>query len=264
MAQWIMGDMTLRLEPIIDGPANAETVVFVQGWPDDASLWDDVVAAISGRFRCVRVNMPNFDGAVTSAAGHETEEIVEALVDLYRRIGTERPFTLVLHDWGCYWGHAAHHRCPELVSRVAGLDVAPHFKPDLRAAAGIVTYQLWLYGAFKFGGSLGNWMTRRFAKLSHAPRPAEQLDVSMNYPYRNIWADIASGRIEKLTKGYWPTCPLLFVYGEKKPFPFHSQAWVDHVRSVGGEVVALPVGHWVMNDPSFIDVLVRWLQATAS
>ncbi len=84
----------------------------------------------------------------------------------------------------------------------------------------------------------------------------------MNYPYRNIWADLFSGRADALTRDYWPTCPLLFVYGTKKPFPFHSDAWLDHVRKVGGEVVALPCGHWVQSDPGFVDVLVRWLNDT--
>jgi hypothetical protein len=55
------------------------------------------------------------------------------------------------------------------------------------------------------------------------------------------------------------------MYGENKPFPFHSNAWVDHVRSVqGGEVLGLPCGHWVQKDPSFISNLTRWLEATRS
>ena len=86
----------------------------------------------------------------------------------------------------------------------------------------------------------------------------------MNYPYRNIWADLFSGRARELTRGYWPKCPLLFVYGEKKPFPFHSAAWVEHVLSVGGEVVGLPCGHWVPREPEFVEILRRWLKATAS
>ena len=84
----------------------------------------------------------------------------------------------------------------------------------------------------------------------------------MNYPYRNVWADLFTGRAEKLTKGYWPTCPILFLYGEKKLFAFHSAKWVEHVRSVGGEVSALPADHWLMKDPSFVDRLVSWLGAT--
>jgi pimeloyl-ACP methyl ester carboxylesterase len=251
--------MTLRLETLVDGPANGEIILFVQGWPDDASLWDDAVRALSGSYRCVRVNLPNFHGGTTAPRGYTTEEIIEALVALYRTLGAERPFTLVLHDWGCYWGHAAHHRCPELIKRVVGIDVAPHYKPSAKAAAGIVVYHFWLYGAFKVGGSVGTRMTRSFAKLARMARPVDELDSSMNYPYRNIWADIFSGRAQKLLAGYWPKCPLLFIYGERKPFPFHSQAWLDHVKSVGGEVVGLPANHWVMRDPSFVGVLVRWL-----
>jgi hypothetical protein len=85
----------------------------------------------------------------------------------------------------------------------------------------------------------------------------------MNYPYRNIWADIFAGRDRQLLGHYWPSCPLLFVYGEKKPFPFHSEAWVNHVRKVGGEVVGLPCGHWVPREPAFVAILARWLEGSA-
>jgi hypothetical protein len=147
---------------------------------------------------------------------------------------------------------------------VVGVDVAPHFTPSVGGALGIVAYQSWLFWAFVFGGPVGDWMTRGFAKVSHVPNARTRtLDSSMNYPYRNVWADLFSGRAARLTKGYWPTCPLLFLYGEKKPFHFHSAKWVAHVKKVGGEVIGLPTGHWVMNDPSFVDVLVRWLRTEA-
>jgi pimeloyl-ACP methyl ester carboxylesterase len=251
--------MSLRLVPLIDGPEHDETIVFVQGWPNDASVWDSTVEALRRNYRCVRITLPNFDGKPVARWGYSTEEIVDAIADLLREVGTSRPVTLVLHDWGTYWGHAAHHRCPELVARVAGLDVAPHFKPTAPAAAGILAYQAWLLAAFVEGGSLGTAMTRGFAKLAGAPVDESRLHTWMNYPYRNICADILAGRDKKLTQGYWPTCPLLFVYGENKPFPFHSAAWVDHVHRVGGQVVGLPWGHWVMRDPSFVEVLGRWL-----
>ena len=256
--------MTLRLEPIIDGNADGETIVFIHGWPDNASLWDEAVAALGSTYRCVRVTMPNFDGHRSARWGHSTNEIVDALVEVVRDAAKNGPVTLVLHDWGCYWGHPVHHRVPELVSRVVGLDVAPHFTPSVGGALGIVAYQSWLFWAFTFGGPVGNWMTRRFATLFNVPHARTRtLDASMNYPYRNVWADLFSGRADKLTKGYWPTCPLLFIYGEKKPFYFHSAKWVAHVEKVGGEVIGLPADHWVMNDPSFVDVLVRWLTSTA-
>ena len=53
--------------------------------------------------------------------------------------------------------------------------------------------------------------------------------------------------------------PLLFVYGKKKPFPFHSQKWLNHVEKTGGVVAALDCGHWVSRDPAFGPILRNWL-----
>jgi pimeloyl-ACP methyl ester carboxylesterase len=253
----------LHLAPIVEGNDAGETVVFIQGWPDDASLWDPAVAALRGTYRCVRATLPNYAGDRSARWGYSTEEIVAGLTEMVRDAGRGARVTLVLHDWGCYWGHAVHHRAPELVARVASVDVAPHYQPTPGAMLGIVAYQWWLLGAFAVGGPIGDRMTRAFAKLAHAPRDPARLDAWMNYPYRNIWADLLTGRAGELTRGYWPTCPLLFVYGERKPFPFHSAAWIDHVRSVGGQVVGLPSGHWVPPKPAFVDVLRQWLDATA-
>jgi pimeloyl-ACP methyl ester carboxylesterase len=254
--------MSLRLDPIVDGNEAGDPILFVQGWPDDATLWDEAVRAVGGRYRCIRVNLPGYGGTPASRWGHDTEEIVDALVRLIREVGASRPVTLVLHDWGCYWGHAAHHRCGDVVGRVASLDVAPHYKPSPAAAAGIVAYQGWLLGAFVLGGGLGDRMTRGFARLAGAPGDTKRVHARMNYPYRNVWADLVSGRAAELTRGYWPTCPLLFAYGGRKPYAFHSQAWLDHVRRVGGEVVRLESGHWLTTDPGFVPMLSRWLDAT--
>ncbi len=256
--------MPLHLEPIVCGNAEGETLVFVQGWPDDLSLWDGAVGALAPTYRCVRTNFPNYGEGEPTRWGATTEEIVDALVRLFREVAVEKPITLVLHDWGSYWGHAAHRRCPEIVARIATLDVAPHYEPGPIAALGIVAYQSWLLAAFVLGGRVGTSMTRSFAKRNGAPAPVERIDARMNYPYRNIWVDLATGRRRKLEEGYFPSCPLLFVYGEKKPFPFHSKAWTDHVKKTGGDVVALPCGHWVPVDPGFVDVLSRWLRKTDS
>lgn len=258
-----MSPMQLQLEPIVSGNPAGETILFVQGWPDDASLWDGAVAALGAKYRCVRVNMPNYEGAVVARWGFHTEEIVDALVALIRRVATNGPITLVLHDWGSYWGHAAHHRCPELVARVATVDVAPHYDPSPLAATGILIYQSWLYAAFVLGGRVGDWMTRAMARAGGAPNDPARIRAAMNYPYRNIWEDLASGRAKKLTHGYWPTCPLLFVYGADKPFHFHSQRWIDHVKRVGGEVAALRSNHWAPHHPEFVGVLTKWLDRTS-
>lgn len=252
--------MTLQLTPIIDGPDGAETLVFIQGWPDDASVWDAQVAALSARYRCVRTTMPNFDGRRTARRGYDNDAIVAALADLVRTVSPQAPVTLILHDWGCYWGQLLHQRHPELAARVAYLDIAPHVEPGVGAMLGIIAYQWWLIGAFIVDGALGDWMTRALAGAMRAPAPRARVTSWMNYPYRNIWREILSGRARRQATGYWPTVPLLFVYGRRKPFPFHSQQWLDHVERTGGTVAALDCGHWVQLDPAFGAILSRWLE----
>ncbi len=252
--------MTLRLDARIDGPESAETLVFIQGWPDDETLWDDHVAPLSARYRCVRTTLPNFDGRRSARWGYSTEEIVEALAEMIRAVSPNTPVTLILHDWGCYWGHLLHHRNPELVSRVAGLDVAPHLEPGPAAALGVIAYQWWLIAAFVLGGPVGDWMTRTLAIAIGAPLPRKQINSWMNYPYRNVWQDIFSGRARAQLDDYWPRIPLLFVYGKEKPFPFHSDKWIDHVENTGGKVVGLECGHWVPESPDLGRLLGDWLR----
>lgn len=251
--------MTLRLEPIVDGPAGAATLVFIQGWPDDASLWQRQVEALSDRHRCVRLTMPNFDGRRSARWGYSTDEIVAALAEMIDAVSPGVPVTLILHDWGCYWGYLLHRRHPELVARVAGLDIAPHVEPSAAAALGIIAYQWWLVAAFYIGGPVGDWMTRSLAGAMGAPAPRRQINAWMNYPYRNVWREIFAGDIRREMQDYWPRVPLLFVYGRKKPFPFHSRKWIDHVTGEGGTVVGLDCDHWVPRDAAFDEILLFWL-----
>jgi pimeloyl-ACP methyl ester carboxylesterase len=155
-----------------------------------------------------------------------------------------------------------HRRHPELVARVAGLDVAPHVEPGPAAMLGIIAYQWWLIAAFVLDGPIGDWMTRALASAHGAPLPREQINSWMNYPYRNVWRDILGGRARRQMQDYWPRLPLLFVYGRRKPFPFHSRKWVEHVESTGGEVVGLDCGHWVSRHPAFNEILANWLAAS--
>lgn len=251
----------MRLEPIIQGPESADTIVFIQGWPDDASVWEEHVARLSHRYRCVRMTMPNFDGRRTVRWGYSTNEIVDALAALVREVSPKAPVTLVLHDWGSFWGHILHHRHPELANRVAGLDVAPHVEPGPAAILGIIAYQWWLVAAFLVGGPIGDWMTRSLAVAMKAPAPAARITAWMNYPYRNVWRDMFAGRGRNETADYWPRVPLLFVYGRKKPFPFHSRQWLAHVED-NGTALGLDCDHWVQRDPAFGDILDRWLDET--
>lgn len=255
--------MSLRLDPIVEGPEEAETLVFLQGWPDDATLWDPQIAALSDRYRCVRTTMPNFDGRRTSPSGYTTDEIIEALATMIGEVSPEEGVTLIAHDWGCYWAYRLYADHPKLIRRFAALDIAPHVEPGVGAIFGVIAYQGWLIAAFLLGGPIGDGMTRALARALGAPMPSAQIHSAMNYPYRNAWRDLARGAGMPQTEDQWPRGPVLFVYGKKKPFPFHSPEWVEYVQRGGGEVVGLDCGHWVSTDPAFQGLLETWLDSSA-
>lgn len=258
-----MSDSTPDYPPYIDGPAHAEVLFFIQGWPDDHTLWDDLVAQLGDRYRCVRVDLTNYAGAEQRRWGRSHEDIVAALAACVRRVSPDRPVTLIAHDWGAYWGYRLHREHPTLVARIVGLDIAPHMKPKLYEVPMILAYQWWLTAAFVAGGPIGNGMTRIFATVAQAPKRRE-VRASFNYPYFYTWRDILRGRAAATFRGYWPELPIFFAFGKKKPAQFHSERWLQHVLGRPGNVV-LPLehaGHWVMQDPQLGRELGAWLDAS--
>lgn len=252
-----------QLTPRIEGAAESPTLFFMQGWPDDASVWDDMVAALRDRYRCVRFNMPNYPGAAYRRWGYTHEEIVEGVARCIREVSPDRPVTLIAHDWGAFWAYRVQDSHPSLVSRMVAMDVGPDLKPTGGAMVFTATYQLWLASAFVIGGSIGNWMTRTIARRAHSPRQGEALNASVNYPYLYTWQAILSGKVPNLPD-YAPEIPLLFVFGRKKPGSFHSSRWTSFVRSrPDNEVIDLPgATHWVMLDPSLKDRIRNFLDRT--
>jgi pimeloyl-ACP methyl ester carboxylesterase len=257
---------TPRLEPMIEGTSGGETLFFVQGWPDDHRLWDDMVALLRDRYRCVRVDLPNYGDAERARWGFSHDAIVEGLARCIRQESGGKPVTIVAHDWGAFWTYLLHHRHPELVGRLVALDIGAYMKPTPREIAYIMAYQWWLAAAFIAGGAVGDRMTRAFARLAKTPKQGTELNSRMNYPYLYTWRDIFTGRAGKQLRGYRPKVPLLFIYGEKKPGRFHSDSWLEVVRSrPGNAVVPLPdADHWVTRDPTLKVVVRDWLAESSS
>ena len=253
------------LRPIVEGPIGGDCLVFVQGWPDDHTLWDDYIPYLRERYRCVRVDLPNYPGAEQRRWGVSNEEIVEGLTACIRKVSPNRPVTIVGHDWGAWWTYMLYVRHPELVTRIVGLDVAPHVRPTPLEAAILVLYQGWLITAFLLGGRVGDWMTQTLARLVHTPRQGDSVRSAVNYPYLYTWRDFLTGRLLR-GRRTWPDVPVLYAYGEDKPLRFHSEAWLAYLRSRPSNVVVpmSTMGHWVTKDPDFKYLLAEWLEATAT
>lgn len=243
------------------------TVVMLHGWPDSYRLWDATVQALGGHYCCVRFTLPGFDREA-GARAMSLDAMCEWLRAVVDEVSPGLPVTLLLHDWGCMFGYEFAARHPDRVARIIAVDVGDHNSAALQQALTPVQrmqvfgYQFWLALAWKIGGSVGDGMTRRMARALRCRTDAATIGWQMNYPYAMRWFGSVGGLAH--AAAVRPACPLLYVYGTRKPFMFHSPAWLDWVGAQpGNQVVAMATGHWVMlqQPEAFHRCVLDWLRA---
>jgi pimeloyl-ACP methyl ester carboxylesterase len=248
-----------------DGPGS---VVMVHGWPDTWQLWDAQVDALKSRWRCVRFTLPGFDLSLPGGA-RSLDAVVECLHQVVLRACPGERVTLLLHDWGCVYGYQFALRHPQLVERVIGVDIGDagsrHHRAQLGAKAKLAVfgYQLWLATAWRIGDKLGDRMARRMAAAMRCPTDAQAIGAQMGYPYAVQWFGVAGGFGG--VRPFDPAVPMLYLYGQRKPFMFHSQAWLDALAARPAcRVVGLPTGHWVMvqRPQEFNQAVLDWLESS--
>ena len=240
-------------------------VLMLHGWPDTRVLWDAQVAALRDRFRCVRFTLPGFEPGSDRRAT-SLEEMLTLFDKVVDVVSPEQPIVLLLHDWGCFFGYQYAMLRPDRIDRVIGIGIGDAGSPahvaslTVAAKAMMASYQLWLAAAWRVGGSVGDAMTRRMARAVKAPAPPRQIHAGMNYPYDIRWTGSHGSYRER--RSLELACPLLFIYGRRKPFMFHSPTWAAGVAAHAGcEVIALDTGHWVMREePAAVNnAILRWM-----
>lgn len=237
----------------IAGNPDGPTLVFIHGWPDNASLWRKQQEALCERFRCVLITLPNFGEERVKAGGFDFPELVDRLAATIRQVQAGGKVGLVTHDWGAYLGYMLEKKHPELVSKMAALDIGGHLKPEsIKASLMIMAYQWSLIVCWLAGGlipPLGALMTRGVGKVIRVPaRQRANIRSRFNYPYFYLWRNmLLPWNRSKLLGGYKPRCPVLYLFGMRKPLMFHSSRWLEIVAESGGRSEGIAgAGHWLM------------------
>jgi cis-3-alkyl-4-acyloxetan-2-one decarboxylase len=246
----------LGTDVLIEGPENGPVLLFLHGWPDTRELWQQQVDAFKGQYRCVRFTWPSFVAGQANQSRSFAEHLalVDAVVD---RMGGGKPVTLVLHDWGSIFGQQYAAKHPTKVCRMVVMDVGDYnsgaYVRSLSTTAklGAAGYQLILALTWVMGQRLGlhglaDAITRKMARLLHAPGAAQSIHNGMNLPYAMTWFKTLGG-FKGDVKLKQPSHPMLYLHGLKKPFQFQSPRWLETVAAQhGGKVVSLDTGHWLM------------------
>jgi len=260
------------LDYSIEGPEQAPTLVFIHGWPDDASMWRNQVEALGSDYRCVLITLPNFGDTQHEPGGCDFPIIVDRLHRTIEETSSQ-PVTLVTHDWGAYIGYLYEQKYPERLRTMVAMDVGGHVQPStIKEAAMFVSYQWTLVALWLLGGliaPLGTWLTRRFSRAIKVPkRQASSLRSRANYPYFYFWrSTLLPWARTRLLGRYRPQCPVLYLYGGRKPLMFHTRRWLEIVEGSGGRNECIEDGsHWFMEQqPERTNqLLAEWLRAQRS
>lgn len=247
----------------------AETIVMIHGWPDTYRVWDAQVAELRHRYRCVRFTLPGFD-ITRPRRSYSLDAMMRVLLHIVNSVNKKEKVILMLHDWGCVFGYEFYMRNKALVSAIIGVDIGDaQSKATLRSRSVgqklmVSGYQSTLALAWAIGGPVGTVMTRTMARVLGAPSPREHISVGMDYPYYILTAG-AAGSYSSLVP-FVPKVPMLFIYGTRKPFMFHSPQWTETMAAREGcKVVAMETDHWPMirQPERFNDVVTSWLEKPA-
>jgi pimeloyl-ACP methyl ester carboxylesterase len=264
MQQKVVDDVDIYIEG--DG---AETIVMIHGWPDTYRVWDAQVAELRHRYRCVRFTLPGFD-ITRPRRSYSLDAMMRVLLHIVNSVNNKEKVILMLHDWGCVFGYEFYMRNKALVSAIVGVDIGDaQSKATLRSRSVgqklmVSGYQSTLALAWAIGGPVGTVMTRTMARVLGAPSPREHISVGMDYPYYILTAG-AAGSYSSLVP-FVPKVPMLFIYGTRKPFMFHSPQWTETMAAREGcKVVAMETDHWPMirQPERFNDVVTSWLEKPA-
>ena len=253
--------------------SGTQTILMLHGWPDTHRLWDSAVEALKADYRCVRFALPGFDLSKPPVALplDKITALIDSIVDA---VSPTEPVTLLLHDWGCMFGYEFASLHADRVAAVIAVDIGDHNSGDYprslsgKAKLGALAYQMWLAVAWKIGRHinerLADRMTRWMAHTIGCRTPPETIGWQMNYPYAMAWLGQSGGLSG--TARVKPIWPLLYIYGAKKPFMFHSPQWLAKVAQIpGNKVEEFATGHWVMmHKPAEFNASVKaWLDRRA-
>jgi pimeloyl-ACP methyl ester carboxylesterase len=248
-----------------------ELVILLHGFPECWYSWRHQLPVLGARYHVVAPDMRGFNlsDKPPRVEDYRIELLVEDVVGLINHFGTERA-AIVGHDWGAAVAWALAQRHPEVVSRLATLQVPPPaaWKENFTLRQFL---RSWYMFFFQLPG-LPEWWARAndFAKVEQmyedtsfrpgafsdeditaykeALRRPGALTSAINYYRANVFRSLfGSSKRQGDTRIRVPT---LFIYGELDVaiIPDTVRGLERFIDAPYREVRIPDSGHWVQNE----------------
>src|ERR1700755_3590834 len=81
------------------GPSSADPILFLHGWPEDATEWTEVIGRAADQYRCLAVDLPGIGGSSIPQPQGDKLYLASLVHELVRELGLRR-LTLVGQDAG--------------------------------------------------------------------------------------------------------------------------------------------------------------------
>src|SRR5262249_39059817 len=115
---------------LIDRGSGPPTLL-LHGVPDSSDMWEEVIARLEGRYRCLAPDLPGMGRSGVPAGFNYSLEHMAGFVDgLVAAAGIDTPLNLVVHDFGGPYGLAWAVRYPARVRSMAIMNT--NFSSDYR------------------------------------------------------------------------------------------------------------------------------------
>ena len=187
-----------------------------------------------------------------SARGRTLDNVAAMFAQTVQMVSPGKPVVLMLNDWGCVYGYQFAMRYPELVARIIGVGIGGSSQSSFRDSL--------------------DWASRiklaiyrlRLSMADKSRSDAQRISSHLNCPYAISWFNDHPARRAALP--FKLRCPMLYIYGRRRPFQFHTRNFENAVQSrAGSKVMAFRSGHWVMREQpdAFNDAVMGWLKAPA-
>lgn len=254
--------------------AGDDLVILLHGFPECWYSWRHQLPVLGERFHVVAPDMRGFNlsDKPPRVEDYRIEFLVEDVVGLIKHFGKEKA-AIVGHDWGAAVAWAVAQRRPELISRLAALQVPPPaawkenytLRQFLRSWY-MFFFQLprlpeWWAGANDFARvermyketsfRSGAFADEDIAVYKEALRQPRALTSAINYYRANVFRSLFRGGKEQGREGNGRIrVPTLFIYGERDVavIPNTVRGLERFIAAPYREVRIPDSGHWVQNE----------------